>query len=60
VSVPTDDRLIAAILAAAILQKEPTEEIIGSKAVHIVQLYFECLEAIHAERLKRYTQAYAS
>ena len=59
-SVPTDDRLIAAILAAAILQKETVEEMAESKAMHIVQLYFECLEAIHAERLRRYTQAYAT
>lgn len=53
----TDDKMIAATLAAALLSKQVSNEQVAPTADHLVKLYFECLEALHAERMRRVTPA---
>ena len=49
----TDDKMIAATLAAALLNKQAANDQVVPTADHLVKLYFECLEALHAERQRR-------
>lgn len=53
----TDDKMIAATLAAALLSKQVSNEQVAPTADNLVKLYFECLEALHAERMRRVTPA---
>jgi hypothetical protein len=53
----TDDKMIAATLAAALLNKQVANDQVAPSADHLVKLYFECLEALHAERQRRVTPA---
>lgn len=53
----TDDKMIAATLAAALLNKQAANDQVAPTADHLVKLYFECLEALHAERQRRVTPA---
>jgi hypothetical protein len=45
----TDDKLIAAHLAAAMIRNPPK----GARAEHAAKIYFEVLEALRAEDKKR-------
>jgi len=49
----TDDKMIAATLAAALLQKQPIDPALAPGADSLVKLYFECLEALRLERQRR-------
>lgn len=53
----TDDKMIAATLAAALLQKQAANSDVAPTADDLVKLYFECIEALHAERQRRITPA---
>ena len=56
----TDDKMIAATLAAALLSKQVSNDQVAPTADHLVKLYFECLEALHAERMRRVTPGQGS